>query len=56
MKRGFHEREFDDATQVKLQIFRRYVREWISVMLTRSDNGLKCQHRAYGLLRTSEIF
>ncbi len=37
MKRGFHEKEFDDATMIKLQIFRRYVREWISVLLNRSS-------------------
>jgi three-Cys-motif partner protein len=37
MRHGFHKKEFDDATRVKLQIFRRYAREWISVLLTRSD-------------------
>ena len=35
--RSFHEKEFDDATLVKLRIFRQYVREWISVLLTRSS-------------------
>lgn len=37
MKQGFHEKKFDEGTLVKLQIFRQYTREWISVLLTRSD-------------------
>jgi three-Cys-motif partner protein len=38
-KQGFHEQEFDDATRMKLEIIRRYVREWVSTLLTRSRVG-----------------
>ncbi len=31
----FHSKGFDDATKVKLDIFRGYVREWLSVFMTR---------------------
>lgn len=34
MVKRFHEAEFDDATQVKLAIFRGYIRKWIPVFLT----------------------
>jgi three-Cys-motif partner protein len=34
MAKSFHENEFNDATQVKLSIFRGYIREWIPVFLT----------------------
>ena len=30
----FHEKSFDDATQLKLELFRGYVREWLPVFLT----------------------
>lgn len=39
MKQRFHEKQFDDGTMVKLDIFRRYVREWISSLLTRTRSG-----------------
>lgn len=31
----FHSKSFDDATKIKLDIFRRYIREWLSVFMTR---------------------
>lgn len=30
----FHEKEFDDVTQIKLALFRLYIREWLSVFMT----------------------
>lgn len=39
MGRNFHKNEFDDGTQVKLAIFRGYIREWISVFLTAWKDG-----------------
>lgn len=36
MNRLFHDRPFDDGTKLKLDIFRRYIREWIPVFLTES--------------------
>ena len=32
---GFHNRSFDDGTQLKLALFRRYIRKWLPVFLTR---------------------
>jgi len=49
VKSGFHEKEFDDATLVKLRIFRQYAREWISVLLTRSS-------RQFGRLNIYDFF
>jgi three-Cys-motif partner protein len=34
----FHKQGFDDGTKLKLDIFRRYIREWISVFLTDSPS------------------
>ena len=34
MNRLFHDKPFDEGTKLKLDIFRRYVREWISVFMT----------------------
>jgi len=39
MAKGFHERGYDDATQVKLAIFREYIRKWIPVFLTEGNRG-----------------
>lgn len=39
MVKRFHETEFDDATQVKLAIFRGCIREWIPVFLTAWKEG-----------------
>jgi three-Cys-motif partner protein len=36
-KLGFHESRSDEATRTKLEIFRRYVREWVSTLLTQSQ-------------------
>lgn len=36
MNKIFHDQEFDDGTALKLDIFRGYIREWISVFLTDS--------------------
>ena len=39
MAEKFHDRQFDDGTQVKLAIFRGYVRSWIPVFLTARRAG-----------------
>ncbi len=39
MAKRFHENEFDDATQVKLAVFRGYIRKWIPVFLTEWNEG-----------------
>ena len=39
MSRRFHDVPFDDATQLKLELFRRYIRNWIPVFLTRQKDG-----------------
>jgi three-Cys-motif partner protein len=36
MIKDFHEQPFSEATKLKLDIFRRYIREWVSVFLTES--------------------
>lgn len=41
MNKNFHREEFDHATQLKLDIFRKYVREWLPVFLTKKyENGV----------------
>lgn len=35
MKKAFHDQPFSDSTMVKLEIFRRYVRAWLPVFLTK---------------------
>lgn len=39
MTKRFHDTPFDDATQLKLELFRRYIRNWIPVFLTRQKDG-----------------
>jgi len=39
MPKRFHESEFDDGTQVKLAIFRGYIRKWLPVFLTARKSG-----------------
>lgn len=39
MAKHFHESEFDDGTQVKLAIFRGYIRKWLPVFLTARKSG-----------------
>lgn len=39
MGKRFHESEFDDATQLKLAIFRGYIRKWLPVFLTARKSG-----------------
>ncbi len=41
MKQGFHEKQFDESTLVKLDVFRRYAREWISVLRTRTEHQFR---------------
>jgi len=36
---AFHDKPFDDATQMKLAVFRGYIREWLPVFMTRSKGG-----------------
>jgi len=38
-KANFFQRPFDDATMLKLEIFRHYIREWLPVFLTRRTSG-----------------
>lgn len=35
MNKKFYEKKFDDATQVKLDVFRRYLQKWLPVFLTK---------------------
>lgn len=42
MKSAFFDKPFDQGTRIKLEIFRRYVREWIPVFLTQSQNTSWC--------------
>ena len=46
MGNDFHGKPFDPATKVKLEIFRRYIREWLPVMLTHPTDGRKPFTRA----------
>jgi three-Cys-motif partner protein len=39
MAKKFHEDEFDDGTQVKLSIFREYIRKWFPVFLVARPGG-----------------
>ncbi len=39
MTNDFYKNQFDDATQVKLEIFRRYLREWLPVFMNRREGG-----------------
>lgn len=41
VKRDFFDKNFDDATVVKLSIFRQYIREWLPVFMTRRKIGSK---------------
>ena len=33
----FHDKSFDDATQLKLELFRKHIREWLPVFLTKRN-------------------
>jgi three-Cys-motif partner protein len=35
MAKGFHDKEFDEGTRLKLEIFKGYVREWLPVFLSK---------------------
>lgn len=37
--KGFHESDFDEATKLKLDLFRGYIRKWIPVFLTQWKSG-----------------
>ena len=37
--RDIHKKEFDDGTIIKLEILRRYVREWLPVFLRKNPPG-----------------
>lgn len=37
----FHSQKFDDGTALKLDIFRRYIREWVAVFMTDSPNNAR---------------
>lgn len=39
MSKDFFSKRFDDATNVKLDIFRLYIREWLPVFMTRQKGG-----------------
>ncbi len=39
MAKEFHKDEFDDTTQLKLAIFRKYTREWLPTFLTEPAHG-----------------
>ena len=40
MSKSFYDKIFDDATNLKLEIFRRYLREWLPVFMTRKKDGI----------------
>jgi len=42
MRTSFHNKPFDEGTKIKLEIFRRYLREWIPVFLTVSPDTSWC--------------
>lgn len=39
MSNNFHSAEFDDATLLKLEIYRNYISEWLPVFIKRSEGG-----------------
>ena len=39
MKNSFFDKKFDEATTVKLNLFRQYIREWLPVFMTRRKFG-----------------
>ena len=39
MGNAFHDKPFDAATKIKLEIFRLYIRAWLPVMLTKPTDG-----------------
>ena len=41
MSQDFHSSAFSDGTKLKLEVFRRYIREWLSVFLTDSPKFSK---------------
>jgi hypothetical protein len=45
MAKRFHDSEFDDATQLNLAIFRKYIRKWVPVSLTRLQHGRGLNYR-----------
>jgi len=45
----FHDKSFDDATQLKLELFRGYIREWLPVFLTPYGDGRR-NYRAVNIL------
>lgn len=45
MTKDFYENRFDDATQVKLKIFQRYIREWLPVFMTRNRDNRRQKTR-----------
>jgi len=38
---AFHDKVFDDSTQLKLAIFQGYIRKWLPVFLTQYGGGRK---------------
>ena len=37
MNRKFYKKKYDDATQVKLDVFRRYLQEWLPVFASKGE-------------------
>jgi three-Cys-motif partner protein len=52
MSKAFHDKPFDPATKIKLEIFRRYVREWLPVFLTKP----KDQRKEYSRVNIYDLF
>ncbi len=46
MGNAFHDKPFDAATKIKLEIFRLYIRAWLPVMLTKPTDGRRPFTRA----------
>lgn len=39
MNSDFHSKKFDDATRIKLEVFKQYIRKWLPVFMTDSESG-----------------
>lgn len=52
MGRAFHDKPFDTGTKIKLEIFRRYVRKWLPVFLTKP----KIQKQRYSRVNIYDLF
>lgn len=52
MSKAFHDKPFDTGTKIKLDVFRRYVRKWLPVFLTKP----KIQKQRYSRINIYDLF